>query len=215
MFSKIIFYSFCFLLLVGFRIFPGDAHWSTSTASPKIWISFCERPTMTDNNLDGSDPLGGQTVTFDTITQSIFNDYNNIASSYINLADAATDPAYDANLAATRTVRVCFGNLSAGLSGYAQQTRSGLDITACTITLSPSTKSSVKSFTSTLTHELGHCLGLDHPQDTVHSIMSYFRSPNVVRLQVDDKMGITFLYPTNSDQAKESSNLGFSCSPRN
>jgi hypothetical protein len=48
---------------------------------------------------------------------------------------------------------------------------------------------------STLTHELGHCVGLGHPHSSYKSIMSYARSDDSYKLDTDDKAGAIYLYP--------------------
>ncbi|MBK9294852.1 MAG: matrixin family metalloprotease [Oligoflexia bacterium] len=63
----------------------------------------------------------------------------------------------------------------------------GYRIIGCRVVLNASLKSTAKQLVGVMTHEMGHCLGLDHPQDTVNAIMSYFRDENAIRLNTDDK----------------------------
>jgi hypothetical protein len=52
-----------------------------------------------------------------------------------------------------------------------------------------------KSLLRTLVHELGHCLGLGHPHSSYRSIMSYSSLDDSASLSLDDKAGVSFLYP--------------------
>lgn len=212
--SKFLTIAFSFLLLVGFRVFPIQERWNVNTTDQYIWVEFCSRPTITKNDLPGEDPLTGQAIDFTSLTQSIFDDYNSIDESYIRLADAETDVAYDPNLAVNRTIHVCFGDLPIGRGGQAGYKLSANHIIDCTITLRSSSTDSAKGFVRTLTHEIGHCMGLDHAQDSTRAVMSYFNDSSTPRLQIDDKMGMVYLYPTHPEAARESASLGFSCSPR-
>jgi hypothetical protein len=72
--------------------------------------------------------------------------------------------------------------------------RNGKTIFDCDISISRS-KVSAKDLLRTLTHELGHCVGLGHPHSNYHSIMSYSSISDSAELGLDDKAGVTFLYP--------------------
>lgn len=71
----------------------------------------------------------------------------------------------------------------------------------CDITVS-STKVSAKSLLRTLVHELGHCLGLGHPHSSYRSIMSYALLNESTELSLDDKAGVSFLYPEPGESEK-------------
>ncbi|WP_141733596.1 matrixin family metalloprotease [Oligoflexus tunisiensis] len=64
----------------------------------------------------------------------------------------------------------------------------------CDISVSSSSVSA-KSLLRTLVHELGHCLGLGHPHSSYRSIMSYSTLDESASLALDDKAGVSFLYP--------------------
>lgn len=54
---------------------------------------------------------------------------------------------------------------------------------------------SANSLLETITHELGHCVGLGHPHNNYGAIMSYSRGGSSYKLGADDKAGAIFLYP--------------------
>jgi len=209
---KFIFSIFLLTFIVGFRTYPEIARWRVNTGTPKLWVRFCDRTTITNDDLPAGDPVKGQALNFDVLTQSVLTDYNNIVTSYLRLYDADTDSTFASSDSTNRIITVCYGDVQVGHNGSSsREARNGL-MEKCHITLSKELKTSAKSFVMTFTHELGHCLGLDHPQDTNYSIMSYFRTIN--RLQPDDKMGITYLYATHPSYAEEAATFGLSCRGR-
>jgi hypothetical protein len=158
--------------------------------------------------LPSTDPLHGTSLTFDNVLTSIRNDYNNVPTTFINLKDTDVDAGY--NAATDRTINVCFASMF-GASGLTNQLISNQNVSGCTVRLDPSLKSNASRFISVLTHELGHCMGLDHPQELTHAIMSYYAEPGTIRLQIDDKIGLTYLYPTDPSYGDEKPTLGLSC----
>ncbi|HEX4924263.1 MAG TPA: matrixin family metalloprotease [Bdellovibrionales bacterium] len=196
-------------LTTGFRIFPGEARWTTSVADPVVWLRFCERPEFDRNNLPSGDPLHGQTLTFNSLSQSVRDDYSNVQTSFIELRDTGTDAGFDPSR--DRVIDVCFSGSLFLAAGFATRKTDGKTVTGCEIKLSDKLKSSAMGFVATLTHEIGHCMGLDHTQDLSYAIMSYFREPGLVRLQTDDKMGLTYMYPSDPEYGREAMTFGLSC----
>jgi hypothetical protein len=143
---------------------------------------------------------------------SIFDDYNNISASFLTLVSIA-----DADYAArgtTRTINMSLSNPSGVSSGEAKQNVEDGLVIDCQVNLQSSLLDSAKRFVATVTHELGHCLGLAHPQELTQSIMSYFVDSNISRLQVDDKMGIVYHFPVDPSDVSESPTLGLSCAKK-
>lgn len=201
------------LSTLGFRTY-GNITWDISSSDTKVFVRFCQTYAITTNDLPSGDPLFGTAVTFSSLVQSIYDDYNNLASTYFQLVDIS-DPEFNATTHANRIIDVCIGSPSAPVSGgEASLTTSGDTITGCDVKLISSVTDSAKDFVKVLTHELGHCMGLDHPQDSTTAIMSYFSGEDVVRLQVDDKMGLTHLYPVDPSLAEETVTFGLSCTPK-
>ena len=202
--------------------------WRVSKDDPTIWIKPCatlKANVWSSNNIeDSSDPLKNTAQpTYDQVVSSVIDDYNNIQSAYIRLAKYPDDPNNPGTPATgdstftiakgeVRTIDVCFTDPSGVLSGGdASQKADGNNVVGCTIRIKEKYKSDLKYFLTVMTHEIGHCLGLDHPMDTTNAIMSYFRESSPNRLLIDDKMGIIHIYPSDASAAKEKDSLGLSC----
>ncbi len=203
----------CFFCL-GFKVFPGVKGWGldTSTAAGrKVFISFEASGKTIPNDLPSGDPLAasGANLTEMQILQSVINDYNNIQRSNLILA-LDTDSDFAAH-SKDKRIEIEQGDAVGESSGEAQPSFSGKTIIGCKIVMTEKSLGSAKFYVNLLTHEIGHCLGLDHPQETVWSAMSYFYNEEAYRLAVDDKMGIVFLYAKNSSDAQEKPTLGMSC----
>jgi hypothetical protein len=199
------------VLTTGFRTYSPTTLWDMTSATPKIFVRFCETPAVTTNDLPAGDPLYGQVLTFASVVASVYLDFTSIPGAYLQIVDT-TDPEYV--VTSTRVIDVCFKSQTGGGGVARQQMGSGGKLSGCTIELDPSLATSAKKFVKTLTHEIGHCVGLDHSQDNVQSLMSYFSESDLVRLQMDDKMGIIQQFPLDPAYAQETATFGASCAPR-
>ena len=72
----------------------------------------------------------------------------------------------------------------------------------CDITIGDQ-EQSLGSLALTITHELGHCLGLGHPHTSYKSIMSYSNPERTLELSADDMAGIIYLYPDTAFEADD------------
>jgi hypothetical protein len=199
---------------MGFRIYPGKKRWQldpAATATRKVFITNLVPVQSLENNLLGTDPLNasGSSLTTTQLLASVIDDYNSIQSSNLILA-LDSDPDFAAN-SANRRITIQDGSAGGLSSGEARFKTEGAYIISCEINLTSAAYKDAKTFLHLVTHELGHCMGLDHPQDTENSVMSYFHLDDVYRLAIDDKMGIVHLYPKDPSYADEKPNLGLSC----
>lgn len=212
----------------GFKLLT-KSKWEITEADPTIWIKYCSdmtNITIGKNDLSSKDPLSGQTVTTETALLSIAQNFNDVNSSYLRFASYPADPAnpgtpevgdstFTAEKAKNRTIDVCFTDPSSPFQGgSASLDEAGDSIIGCTILIKKNHKKSAKDFIRTLTHELGHCSGLDHPQETRNAIMSYFSDSDEARLMIDDKMGLVYLFPKAGVDVKEQANFGLSCATK-
>lgn len=211
------------LICVGYR--PHVWRWGIHPGDGYLWVKVCEgaRNTSFSNNFDSADQLASNTaLTREDIMQEVFDDVNQLETTYLKLAlypydtsNPSTDSNYTTEERTTdRIIEFCNespGASSGVSSGTASYTTSGTKITKCEIKIDPDHDSDAKQWMGVFAHEVGHCIGLQHPQENVHAVMSYFTKGNVHRYQIDDFMGITFLYPNPNIDLKERATYGLKC----
>jgi hypothetical protein len=216
-----------FLLLVfslGFRLLPFTKWKDLSLAQPTVWVRISDTSfQFSSTSLPSGDPLEGASVTPTSALRSVFNDFNQTTTWYVRLAAYPSDPAnppapalgdspFTLTAASTRTISINFGPASGTSEGTVKQRYENGQIVGCDITLDTKLQTEAALFIRDLGHEIGHCLGLDHPQDTTYALMSYYTDfSKSIRLQVDDKMGLTYIFPKDSSYNKETTTLGLSC----
>lgn len=213
--------------------------WDISRERPVVWVRVCpavRQATFEYYQFPPGDPLEFAFPSTDAIITSVFEDFNLIEESFVQLRWYAEEltvsgeppEAFSEASARHRTIDVCSSSTSYEAvahaapepndtvcddTEFAEQNKSYCSenrVAACQVVLEPSYFTlSTDLFVHVLTHELAHCLGLLHNHETTASVMSYLSErQQTVRLQLDDKLGIIYLYPRNGDSARESVNFG-------
>ena len=117
-----------------------------------------------------------------------------VRGSYLKLELGPTDPNASIN-ESDRVYAIVVGkqeSISTAASARPQY-EDGL-IFDCDIEVGTNSVSAA-SLDYTLTHEVGHCVGLGHAHSNYGAIMSYSRSQASPLLGSDDKAGVIYLYP--------------------
>lgn len=210
-----------FFFLSGFRPMAASNPWELNRLSPYLFVKLCsesEGYRFSSYNVPTDDPFGmsgEQEVR--SLIQSVLADYNGIESSYLQLIMLPEDgePLPDEAQAAgetlpERTIEICLPDETIGAATFEW---SGEKAVGCLIEIGGADAKASEFFVGLLSHEMGHCLGLLHPQETRESVLSYFASGGLYRLQLDDKMGITYLYNQNDENHFEQT-LGLACAPK-
>lgn len=174
-------------------------HWSTDGNAPKL--------SDKEKFRDGSYANYSDAELTPILLEEAIAQWNTVRGSFLRFRIEMTT----GDLALSRDDKV--NNIvvqksqSASTAAYAtpEVADDSTEISDCDIVIND-IKTSVQSFLSTVTHELGHCVGLGHPHTNYESIMSYSRGGSSYRLGTDDRAGAIYLYPDPSyvsDKPKE------------
>ena len=212
---KYILIAFYIFISSGFQLSSVEI-WNISKDDPYLWIKICsldEEPTI-KNDFPSSHSLYGQTLTRQLVIESVMSQINSLESTYLKLETHTTGSNYNSVSATDRTIEYCNGDPEMGsASGVARsETNNNGELIGCKITIDDDDHDEAKKLHAIFAHELGHCLGLSHPQEITDAIMSYYRDEDMFDYQIDDLMGITNLYPTSKSDAEENATLGLKCS---
>ncbi|RZA21053.1 MAG: matrixin family metalloprotease [Proteobacteria bacterium] len=190
-------------------------HLPVSPESPTITFQWNgEAPPLGDKSevLDGVYAYASDSQMMEALLFEAMSKWNSVETSYLNfevgINGGAVIDAEDEIYAIVVETQDSKAVAAAALPNFVSSDKgdspfkqSGRIIFDCDISIA-STKVSAKSLLNTITHELGHCVGLGHPHSNYHSIMSYANIGEHGELGLDDKAGITFLYPEPSESQK-------------
>jgi hypothetical protein len=134
---------------------------------------------------------------FPILLQIAMDQWNNVRGSYLRMKLVPSDSTPQRSREDNMNVILAEKNTNASTAAFATP-ESDPDnptvISDCDISVSL-TDVSASSLLETITHEIGHCVGLGHPHNNYGAIMSYSRGGSSYKLGADDKAGTIFLYP--------------------
>ena len=229
--TKITFWLFALVLFSGFQTIPGPKWKIDRDQHRTLWIlpgeSFLNLQYPEDEEIPEDIAFGNLEAPNQAIAilKFIIAQYNSISTTYVRLQLTPMegidlgepnpgDIEWTQEVAEGRTIKVAEGKTHAvgGGGGEARmEFNEQRELSGCTVVVSGDFQ--IRGFVTTVAHEIGHCLGLAHAHDDRQSIMGYGGAASgVYKLGMDDKMGITYLYPLKEEYGKEAMTLGLSCS---
>lgn len=158
---------------------------------------------------DGSTPsideknkyAGGQYEALDDkafmqqLLQDALNVWNTVPGSYLRMTIEEGATQMDDNDRVFSLVVEKSDNLSSAAFAKPKIDEDNREaIIDCDINISD-TKTNAKDLAYTITHELGHCIGLGHPHTNYGAMMGYSRGSRLLKLGADDIAGVVYLYP--------------------
>jgi hypothetical protein len=163
-------------------------HWSTANSAPSI--------TEKDKFKDGSYANYTDEELTPILIQEAMDQWNSVRGSYLRFQMQTETSALSPDKTDLTNNMIVKNCPSATVAAYAAPTndKDGNIIADCDVVIC-NIKTTALNLVETLTHELGHCVGLGHPHTNYNAIMSYSRSGNSYRLSADDKAGAIYLYP--------------------
>lgn len=173
---------------------PKKAKLPNSPASPVVDF-YWDGSSTTMNNLDSF--LGGRWAGLsdhDAMKQALLyamNSWSEVPGSYLRL-NLIEEPGVDLDSEDNRNVIAVKHDSNITSSAYASPQVDRKVIRDCDISISDSSVDA-KAMVYTLTHELGHCVGLGHAHTNYKSIMGYSRG-GAIHLGADDMAGLIYLY---------------------
>lgn len=175
-------------------------HWSTTGSTPSL--------TEKEKFKDGSYANYTDAELLPIIIQEAMDQWNTVRGSFLRFELKSETGDLSANNADKENNIIVKKVPSASTAAYASPEKGdgSANITDCDIVIN-NTKVTVGSLLETVTHEIGHCVGLGHPHTNYGAIMSYSRTGRSYRLSADDKAGAVYLYPDPNYVSSDSKEL--------
>lgn len=178
-----------------------EAKLPVSVSDPSIeffWSTTGNAPSLTEKEKYKNGAYAGMSDEELTpiLIQEAMDQWNQIRGSYLRLVlqTTASELSTQKDDKVNNIVVLKTNNASEAAHASPNVDRATDIIIDCDITIND-VKTTALSFLETVTHELGHCVGLGHPHSNYGAIMSYSRGGRSYRLSADDKAGTIFLYP--------------------
>lgn len=225
---RIICFALFAVLSVGFRT-VNDRRWKVSLEEPTIWLDLDPKLYADDGFGDIVDKMKGELEVLKSlpleqqrpeIWRLILADFDTVKTSFLRLRlkpgaipdiDAKNTDPYDDLYSQTHTIKLVVGTSRGAASGFSSLQFDGSTIAGCEIVIAPRTLADPLFFKHVLTHEIMHCLGLNHQQEDTDSLMSY--SNNSASISLEERMALTHLYPSDPAYANEKATFGMACTP--
>jgi Matrixin len=163
-------------------------HWSTSSETPSL--------TEKEKFKEGAYTNYTDAELLPIIIQEAMDQWNTVRGSFLRFELKSETGVLSASGVDNENNFIVKKVPSASTAAFAAPERGdgSANITDCDIVIN-NVKVSVSNLLETVTHEIGHCVGLGHPHTNYGAIMSYSRAGKSYRLSADDKAGAVYLYP--------------------
>lgn len=175
-----------------------------SAENPKVFFRIAGSPPAFENKekfLNGKYSDFSDNDFFKAMVVEAMKRWNDVEDSFVELAlseESGTAADSEDNI---NTIVFSSGSWSDAGSAIPKQGTAAEDsryIVDCDIHLDAEKDPDKLAFT--VLHELGHCLGLLHPHYSTKSVMSYATLSKKLELTLNDKAGVTILYPVRYDK---------------
>ncbi|MEN9809295.1 MAG: Matrixin [Pseudomonadota bacterium] len=179
---------------------------NVSAENPKVYFRIAGSPPEFENKdkfLDGKFSNLSDTDFFAQLVLETMKRWNDVEDSFVELALSAESGSGADSEDNINTIVFSSGTWSDAGSALPKQGNTDQDsryIVDCDISLDAQKDPEKLAFT--VLHELGHCLGLLHPHYSTKSVMSYSTINKNLELTLDDKAGVTILYPVRYEKRK-------------